>query len=589
LSSGAEKGLDSTGIEALTVFPATDGLVRNATRSFGERLALIFGLVFVSACAGLALSDFIGRVSAIWVANAILVYFLLKHPRRDWFAVLSAGLMGNLFGDLAMGDALSTAAALTFCNAVGVVIVAAPLNYLGLQNEFARPRSLWLFYALAAGPAPMASALVSAVYFDLAFGRPFATQALDWYATDALGYCIVVPMLMTVKLKAVARMFSREQALGTLLLLGVVAAALGLNFYLRSYPIAFLIFPAVMLVTFQRGFEGGTIGLLMAAAYLMTPALVGHGHFAVHVETVREQIIIVQLFIAVIGLSVVLVGAALAERRKLEQGLAAAIVRAEDAREEAYVARDAAERANRLKSMFLANMSHELRTPLNAIIGFSELMQSELYGPLGDGRYQEYSKLIQGAGHHLLSLISDILDMSKIEAGKFELHRQQFDVHEIVHDCVDLMRERARQGNVTLIENMSASPLPIDADRRAMKQILLNLLSNAIKFTPAGGNVVAHASAENGVLTMSVQDTGVGIPPDQIERLGNPFVQIRSSVGASQEGTGLGLALVRALAEIHEGTLKIESAVNQGTTVSVRIPCVMPNEATSLRPLLTGT
>jgi cell cycle sensor histidine kinase DivJ len=179
--------------------------------------------------------------------------------------------------------------------------------------------------------------------------------------------------------------------------------------------------------------------------------------------------------------------------------------------------------------------------------------------------------------------------MSKIEAGKFELHRQQFDGHEIVHDCVDLMRERARQGNVTLIENMSASPLPIDADRRAMKQILLNLLSNAIKFTPAGGKVVAHASAENGVLTVSVQDTGVGIPPDQIERLGNPFVQIRSSVGASQEGTGLGLALVRALAEIHEGTLKIESAVNQGTTVSVRIPCVMPNEATSLRPLLTGT
>jgi signal transduction histidine kinase len=340
-----------------------------------------------------------------------------------------------------------------------------------------------------------------------------------------------------------------------------------------------------MLVTFQRGFEGGTIGLLMAAAYLMTPALMGHGHFAVHVETVREQIVIVQLFIAVIGLSVVLVGAALAERRKLEHGLASAIVRAESAREEAFVARDSAERANRLKSMFLANMSHELRTPLNAIIGFSELMQSELYGPLGDGRYREYSGLIQGAGHHLLSLISDILDMSKIEAGKFELHRQRFDVREIVRDCMDLMHERADRDGIALLNDVPSVPLTIDADRRAMKQILLNLLSNAVKFTRSGGKVIVHARPEHGKLVLSVEDTGVGISPDQVGRLGNPFVQVRNNVGASQEGTGLGLALVRALAEIHDGSLKIESVVERGTTVSVTVPCLVSEDVSVLPPL----
>jgi len=529
-------------------------------------------LVFLSAAGGLGLSDVIGRVSALWIANAILVYFLLKHPRREWMLILAAGLLGNFTADLVMGDDVLTAAVLTLCNAVGILIVATPISLLGLENDFSRPRPLCVFYALAVGPAPAASALMSAVFFHYVYGRTFVDQALDWYATDALGYSIVVPMLMTVTLQDLRKMFSRAEILMTLALLGTVAATLMLNFYLRNLPIAFLIFPAVILVTFQRGFAGGSIGLLMAAAYLMIPALVGHGHFAVKLHTVREQIIIVQLFIAVIGLSVVLVGAALEERRKLERGLAAAIVRVENSREEAIVARDVAERANRLKSMFLATMSHELRTPLNAIIGFSELMKRQLYGPIGDARYREYSELIQGAGHHLLSLINDVLDMSKIEAGKFELHRESFDLREIVRDCVTLMRDRADQAQISMQDDLPSVAVPVEADRRAMKQILLNLLSNAIKFTPAGGHVTAAVRVAGANVTLSVTDTGIGIPSDQVTRLGNPFVQIRNNAGSSHEGTGLGLALVRALAEVHDGQLKIESELHRGTTVSVIIP-----------------
>ena len=284
--------------------------------------------------------------------------------------------------------------------------------------------------------------------------------------------------------------------------------------------------------------------------------------------SLREQIIVVQVFIAVIGFTVVLVGAALAERLRLEQGLAAAIVRTETAREEAVVAKDAAERANRLKSMFLATMSHELRTPLNAIIGFSELMNRQLFGPLGDERYREYSSLIQEAGHHLLSLINDVLDMSKIEAGKFELQRQPLDIREVICDCTALIHERAKCNGVTLSEDIPSKPLYVDADRRAMKQIVLNLLSNAVKFTPQGGQVTVHARSEDNALVLSVEDTGIGIPPDHLLHLGNPFVQVRSSAGASHEGTGLGLALVRALAEVHGGNLKIESVLNHGTVVA---------------------
>ncbi len=535
-------------------------------------LLSIAALVFAGACGGLALSDLIGRVSAIWVANAILVYFLLTYSTRDWPVMLAVGLGANFAADLFMGDAVLVGAALTICNAVGILVIAAPLRLLNLGSDLSRPKPLCVFYALALGPAPAMSGLLSAVFFYLLFHRPFLTQALDWYATDALGYSIVVPMLMTVKLSALKRMFAREQLVVTLALLGVVFGTLALNFVARSYPLAFLFFPAVVLITFQRGFAGGAIGLLAAAAYLMIPVLIGDSRGALAEHTLREQIILVQIFVAVIGFSVVLVGAALEERRSLEHGLAAAIVRAEASREEALVARDEAVRANRLKSMFLATMSHELRTPLNAIIGFSELMNGELYGPLGDERYREYCGLIRGAGHHLLSLINDVLDMSKIEAGKLEIHRQIFDIREIAGDCLSLMRERAAQGGVALTSDIQQGPLRIDADRRAMKQILLNLLSNAVKFTPSGGRIVVGARVEGGMLVLSVADTGVGIPSDQVSRLGNPFVQIRNSAGASHEGTGLGLALVRALAEVHSGRLAIESVQGKGTTVSVTLP-----------------
>jgi signal transduction histidine kinase len=529
-------------------------------------------LIFITACGGIALSAAIGRTSAIWVANAILVYYLLGHPRRSWLAILGAGLAANFCAGLVMGNDILTSVVLTCCNAAGVLIVALPLHWLGLQNDFARPKPLLVFYALALGPAPAVAGLLSATFLHFSQGRDFLDAALSWYATNALGYSIVVPILMTVRLDALARMFRKDQMVATLLLLGVVGAAIALNFLARSYPIAFLFFPAVLLVTFQRGFAGGAIGLLMTGAYLMVPALVGESAGALGRHSLRDQIIIVQVFIAVIGFSVILVGAALAERRRLEEGLAAAIVRAEGSREEALVARDAADTANRMKSMFLATMSHELRTPLNAIIGFSELMQAQLYGPLGDVRYKEYSGLIQGAGRHLLSLINDILDMSKIEAGKYELHRQTFDMRDIVRDCLDLMRERADHGGVSLVEDIAPTPLRIDADQRAMKQILLNLLSNAVKFTPPAGQVTVSAKLTGGDLVLSIQDTGIGIASNELSRLGNPFVQVRNSAGASHEGTGLGLSLVRALAEIHNGTLKIESVMGRGTTVSVVIP-----------------
>jgi two-component system cell cycle sensor histidine kinase PleC len=217
-------------------------------------------------------------------------------------------------------------------------------------------------------------------------------------------------------------------------------------------------------------------------------------------------------------------------------------------------------------------MSHELRTPLNAVIGFSEIMREQLFGPLGHANYREYSQLIHGARLHLLGLINDVLDMSKIEAGKWELHPEQTELKTVVAECVGLMCERAATANVELTTALADGPLSLFADRRAMNQILLNLVSNALKFTLPGGHVCVRADICDSVLRLSVEDNGVGIAKDDLHRLGNPFVQVHNKAGILNTGTGLGLALVRALAEKHGGTMRIESQETVGTTVTIELP-----------------
>jgi two-component system cell cycle sensor histidine kinase PleC len=231
-----------------------------------------------------------------------------------------------------------------------------------------------------------------------------------------------------------------------------------------------------------------------------------------------------------------------------------------------------AEGANQAKSEFLANMSHELRTPLNAINGFSEIMLAEMFGPLGDGRYKVYAQDILNSGQHLLALINDILDMSKIEAGKMALSFEQVTVEDLAEEAGRLVRNRAEAAGLTL--TLELPPLPeIEADYRAVKQILLNLLSNAVKFTPRGGRVwISAERVEGDIVRIAVHDTGIGIAAEDLARLARPFEQIESQQAKTQQGTGLGLALSKALVEMHGGSLALESAPGQGTVASFSLP-----------------
>jgi len=236
-------------------------------------------------------------------------------------------------------------------------------------------------------------------------------------------------------------------------------------------------------------------------------------------------------------------------------------------------ARDVALSASRAKTRFLANMSHELRTPLNAIIGFSEVMTREMFGSLGP-RYQEYSRLIHESGAHLLDLINSVLDMSKIEAGKFELHEELFDLEETAESAVRFLNMPAERAGVAVKLQVAPGARLVFADRRAVKQILVNLLSNGVKYTPPGGEVRVIARAPDAGLGIEiiVSDNGTGISRQDLDRLGKPFEQVENAETRAKEGTGLGLALVKSLAQMHGGDAQIDSVLGEGTTVAVRLP-----------------
>ncbi len=237
------------------------------------------------------------------------------------------------------------------------------------------------------------------------------------------------------------------------------------------------------------------------------------------------------------------------------------------------IARQRAEQANRAKSAFLTMMSHELRTPLNAILGFSELGPMIKAEPPLPAQIRDYFGLIHQSGDHLLRMINDILDLSKVESGKMELECTDLDVDNAINSTLHLVAQQASSGGQRLGVTIDTPPPRLFADERAVRQILFNLLSNALRFTPAGGVVGVHAAAApDGGAVLTVHDTGVGIPPDQIARVIMPFEQIDNSYARSQGGTGLGLPLVDSLIRLHGGSLSIESVVGVGTRVTVRFP-----------------
>ncbi len=263
--------------------------------------------------------------------------------------------------------------------------------------------------------------------------------------------------------------------------------------------------------------------------------------------------------------------ATIADLRTSQQALRSQTLELADLAEKYAEEKTRAEEASQAKSKFLANMSHELRTPLNAIIGFSEIMESGMFGPLGADKYNEYCSDIRASGLYLLEVINDILDMSRIEAGRQRLHWVDVDLERILQDSMRVVSARAQDKNVALTARIAPN-VQFKGDRRAVKQILLNLLTNAVKFTPEGGRVIVRGRASHACVFIAIKDTGIGIPESALGGLGRPFEQVEGHHTKSYQGSGLGLAIAKSLVELHGGSMRIRSTVGVGTLVIVRMP-----------------
>jgi cell cycle sensor histidine kinase DivJ len=235
-------------------------------------------------------------------------------------------------------------------------------------------------------------------------------------------------------------------------------------------------------------------------------------------------------------------------------------------------ARAETERAHAAKSRFLANMSHELRTPLNAIIGFSEMLMNEEKMRIGPERRAEYAHLINDSGTHLLSVVNGILDMSKMETGDFTISPEPFEAGKVIASCCDMLALKARESGLDLVLRVTPDLPELVADKRAFKQVMLNLVSNAVKFTGPGGRIVVSAQVDANVLSVAVEDNGVGISPADLPKVGNPFFQARTAYDRRHDGTGLGLSIVKGLVMLHGGHVDIASRLGEGTKVTVRLP-----------------
>jgi two-component system, cell cycle sensor histidine kinase PleC len=330
----------------------------------------------------------------------------------------------------------------------------------------------------------------------------------------------------------------------------------------------------------------GRLGLVGASAVLVVVAILAAEAVHALILTVRGAPYQLQFVFEVAMVTLVVATPIIVYAQIIIRQLSRSRRAMKQMTERLAIAVDGAEEANRAKSQFLANMSHELRTPLNAIIGFSDLIHSQQFGSVGNPRYLDYVKDINKSGHHLLSIINDILDLSKIEAGRASVQdEEEFNIAAVLEATMRMMRPLADREGVLLETSIESRGLRLIAVERMVCQILLNLLSNAVKFTPPSGRVVLSAlRTAEGALLVAVSDTGLGMAPHEIKIALTPFGQIQNAHSRKHAGTGLGLPLAKAMMEMHGGTLRVASAPGQGTTVSL----LFPPERVVVRPDSAG-
>jgi len=401
-------------------------------------------------------------------------------------------------------------------------------------------------------------------------GRPFLGGALTGSAIGIMHYVGMAAV------RAPAREIWDLRYVVISLVIGILAMAFGMrlvmrNKALRGYTIGAVIFTLAICSMHFTGMAAVVFRYdptISATAGILAPDVL-----AVAVAAIAALILGLGMVMAVVDHHLAARAAGEASRlRSYIAELEATKTELEETLRDRAVALTKADMASRSKSAFLAAMSHELRTPLNAIIGFSEVMSLQAFGPLGNTQYQNYVRDIHDSGKHLLALISDILDISRLEAGKAELNEEPVQIRTLVDDCLRMVERQAENGGIALSTDVPRDVPRVLADERRVKQVLLNLLSNAVKFTQSGGSVGVRVRVTGEGMFLSVEDSGIGIAPGDMARAFENFSHIDSTVARYQQGAGLGLPLSRQLMEQHGGTLTLESVVSVGTIATAMLP-----------------
>ena len=540
-------------------------------------LVLLFaGLNFI----GSAMYERAAGFTTVKPFCGVALAILLIKGRISLWPVVVTGVIGGVLAKLCYG--------LTFEDTgvtLGLAIASLLATYLlipkviGPTIEFRAWKQLLGFIAIAiivSAASGLAFACAYAVKHGVFASASFITNFRAWLVPTSLSYIILTPVICLLATTEPGKIqATRWRIAGSLAMLTLVLA---LTFLPTEVPLSFLVPLALLIVTMVSEIEGLALGLVMTQIIYTTVILSGTGPAALRHMPMGLQLHYAQVFIGFLIMVLLPVAAAVTERRKL-QDREVEINRALRDSEKRY--REMAQRehdASKAKSEFLAAMSHELRTPLNAILGFSEVIQGELYGPLGHPKYREYAEDVHKSGVHLLDLINDVLDLSKIDAGKMELRETRFVVSELVAESLLLVRDKAK-GYVDLRVAVPEG-LSVTADRRFLKQILLNLLSNAIKFTPLGGTVRVTAEHRAGQgLALGVSDTGIGMTAVEITTAFSHYGQIDSRIARTHHGTGLGLPISKSLAQLHGGDLVAQSTKGEGTCVTLLLPESRVNQA----------
>jgi signal transduction histidine kinase len=535
-------------------------------------LTLLFALLNYTGTALYLTADGITTVKPF---SGVALALLLINGRSWLWPVLISGTLGAMIAKAAFAiePAIITVPLITS----GALFLVYRLcqRHIGERIDFRAWRQLVLFIAFAA-----AVSIISSLPYGLGArlwnGHQLLANLQAWFMPTTLSYVIFTPvivLLATAEKGVFRRNWWRHLAAQSLLIL-----TLALNIAPVGVPLMFMVPLALLLVTMACEIEGTALGLVVVQLVLTAATVSGHGPRAVDEFSLGYQLYFMQGFIAILIAFMLPAAAAITERITLRGGMQAALQREEKvnralriSEQRALEMAEQAQNANKAKSEFLASMSHELRTPLNAILGFSEILKAQLYGPLGSAKYVEYAEDVHKSGAHLLDLINDVLDLSKIDAGKMELRESVFSISDLVNDAVVLVRDKAKD-HVSLEVRLDGQT-EVHADKRLTMQILINLLSNAVKFTPKGGAIMVGVETKAGQgLEIHVADTGIGMDEVQLKKAFSPYGQIDSKISRPHQGTGLGLPISQSLARLQGGDLLASSAPGKGTRMTLTFP-----------------